>query len=178
MPQVQQESAPRELDVRPILRSGGEPFQAIMEAVNTLGPGQGLRLLAPFRPQPLFKVMANRGFDHEVREIDGGDWEVLFTPQPGAGAPVETSEDAENPQTWPDPSAHLDLTDLDPPEPMVRILAAADGLEPGEVLFALLSREPLFLFPELAKRGHQWAGNFDETGSVFRILVRVGRAKE
>lgn len=72
-----QNAAPREFDVRPILRSGGEPFQAIMEAVNALRPGQALRLLAPFRPQPLFKVMEGRGFSHEAQEIQGGDWEVL-----------------------------------------------------------------------------------------------------
>lgn len=176
MPDVSSTIAPRTLDVRPILESGGEPFQAIMEAVQALEPGQGLRLFATFRPQPLFRVMANRGFDHAASEIEGGDWEVLFTPQQAA-APVETSVDAERPETWPDPSLHLDLSDLDPPEPMVRILSAAETLEPGEVLFAVLSREPLFLFPELTKRGHQWAGNFDETGSAYRILVRAGRAK-
>ena len=60
---------------------------------------------------------------------------------------------------------------------MVRILAVAETLEPGEVLFAVLSREPIFLFPELTKRGHQWAGNFDETGSAYRILVRIGETK-
>jgi uncharacterized protein (DUF2249 family) len=169
------EITPKVLDVRPILRSGGEPFQAIMQAVQDLLPGQGLTLLATFRPQPLFRVMERRGFDHEAREIDGGDWEVMFTPKEDA-APVVTSVDAERPETWPDPSEHLDLTDLDPPEPMVRILAAAEALKPGEVLFAVLSREPLFLFPELTKRGHQWAGNFDETGSAYRILVRIGEA--
>ena len=169
------ELSPKVLDVRPILRSGGEPFQAIMQAVQDLRPGQGLTLLATFRPLPLFRVMQGRGFDHEAREIDGGDWEVLFTPQKET-APVETSVDADRPETWPDPSEHLDLTDLDPPEPMVRILAAAEALEPGEVLFAVLAREPLFLFPELTKRGHQWAGNFDEAGSAYRILVRIGEA--
>lgn len=176
MPDVSTEIVPKVLDVRPILRSGGEPFQAIMQAVQDLRPGQGLRLLATFRPQPLFRVMEGRGFDHAARKIEGGDWEVLFTPQPDA-ARVETSVDADRPEAWPDPSDHLDLTDLDPPEPMVRILAAAEALEPGEVLFAVLSREPLFLFPELTKRGHQWAGNFDETGSAYRILVRVGETK-
>ena len=169
------ELSPKVLDVRPILRSGGEPFQAIMQAVQDLRPGQGLTLLATFRPLPLFRVMQGRGFDHEAREIDGGDWEVLFTPQKET-AHVETSVDADRPETWPDPSEHLDLTDLDPPEPMVRILAAAEALEPGEVLFAVLAREPLFLFPELTKRGHQWAGNFDEAGSAYRILVRIGEA--
>ncbi|WP_439632023.1 DUF2249 domain-containing protein [Shinella sp.] len=177
MSDISNEIAPKVLDVRPILKSGGEPFQAIMDAVQGLVPGQALKLIATFRPQPLFRVMAGRGFDHEAREIDGGDWEVLFTPQSKA-APVETSVDADRPETWPDPSLHLDLADLDPPEPMVRILAAAEEIDPGDVLFALLSREPLFLFPELTKRGHQWAGNFDKTGSAYRILVRVGRAKE
>ncbi|QRM57147.1 DUF2249 domain-containing protein [Sinorhizobium sp. BG8] len=177
MSNVLPEIAPKVLDVRPMLRSGGEPFQAIMQAVQELRPGQALKLFATFRPQPLFRVMQGAGFDHEAHEIEGGDWEVIFTPQPQA-APVETSVDADRPETWPDPSEHLDLTDLDPPEPMVRILAAAEALGPGEVLFAVLSREPLFLFPELTKRGHQWAGNFDETGSAYRILVRVGEAKE
>ncbi len=168
--------APKVLDVRPILKNGGEPFQEIMQAVQGLAPGQGLTLLAPFRPQPLFRVMEGRGFDNEAREIGGGDWEVLFTPRPEV-APVVTSPDADRPETWPNPSEHLDLTDLDPPEPMVRILAVAETLEPGEVLFAVLSREPIFLFPELTKRGHQWAGNFDETGSAYRILVRIGEKK-
>ncbi len=52
----------RELDVRPMLRAGEEPFQAIMDAVGALAPGESLRLVAPFRPVPLFSVMANRGF--------------------------------------------------------------------------------------------------------------------
>ncbi|PST20623.1 DUF2249 domain-containing protein [Mesorhizobium plurifarium] len=167
---------PKELDVRPILKNGGEPFQAIMDAVDGLKPGEALRLFATFRPQPLFKVMANRGFDHEAREIAGGDWEVLFTPRETA-APVALSSDALDVEAWPDPVEHLNLTELDPPEPMVRILDAAERLESGDVLFALLSREPVFLFPELASRGHQWAGNFDETGTVFRIFVRVGKEK-
>lgn len=166
------EISPKVLDVRPILRSGGEPFQAIMQSVQDLQSGQALMLLSTFRPQPLFRVMEGRGFDHEAREIDGGDWEVLFTPK--NAAPVETSVDADRPEIWPEPSKHLDLTDLDPPEPMVRILAATETLGPGEVLFAVLAREPLFLFPELTKRGHQWAGNFDEKGSAYRILVRIG----
>lgn len=127
-----QNAAPREFDVRPILRSGGEPFQAIMEAVNALRPGQALRLLAPFRPQPLFKVMEGRGFSHEAQEIQGGDWEVLFKPN-AAGAPVEVSADADNAASWPDPVENLDLTELDPPEPMVRILAAVERLQPGRM---------------------------------------------
>ena len=177
MPDVSTEIAPKVLDVRPTLQNGGEPFQEIMQVVQGLLPGQGLKLIAPFRPQPLFRVMEGRGFVHEAREVESGRWEVLFTPLKET-ASVDTSADADAPEAWPDPSLHLDLSDLDPPEPMVRILAAAEELAEGDVLFALLSREPVFLFPELTRRGHQWAGNFDSAGTGYRMLVRVGRPKE
>lgn len=75
-----------ELDVRPILRSGGEPFGEIMGAIAGLEPGQGLRLLATFKPVPLFNVLGARGFAHEARELADGDWEVLFRPEANAAA--------------------------------------------------------------------------------------------
>ena len=68
------------VDVRETLKAGGEPFSDIMKAVADLGPGQGLKLLAIFKPVPLFAVMAGKGFSHSEREIGGGDWEVVFTP--------------------------------------------------------------------------------------------------
>ena len=71
------------LDVRDILKAGGEPLAQIMEAVEALVPGQALCLLATFRPVPLFGVMEQRGFGHSEREIGGGDWEVIFTPTSG-----------------------------------------------------------------------------------------------
>lgn len=165
---------PHELDVRPLLKSGVEPFQAIMNAVDELAPGQSLRLIAPFKPVPLFQVLERKGFTPAPREIGGGDWEVLFSPMSDTVEDVNVSLNAMSPETWPEPSNYLDCTEMDPPEPMVRILAEVENMAAGNVLFALLGREPLFLFPELEKRGHQWAGNFDETGKAYRIMIRVG----
>jgi uncharacterized protein (DUF2249 family) len=170
-----------ELDVRPILRSGGEPFQQIIQAVAALAPGQGLRLFATFKPVPLFSVLGSKGFNHEARELDGGDWEVLFRPaQQTASAPVATpaAAPAADISEWPNPAQVLDNRDLDPPEPMVRILAATEVMKEGEVLSALLCREPIFLLPELAKRGHAWRGGFEADGNTYKILVRVGAAKK
>ena len=163
----------KELDVRPILADGGEPFQAIMAAVESLAPGQGLMLFAPFRPQPLFTVMERKGFLHEVSELEGGDFEVRFMPR---AAEVVTSEDVEDTDDWPEPVRAFDFSDLDPPQPMVRILSELETMSPGEVMFAVLAREPLFLFPELTKRGHKWAGNYDTSGTAFRIMVKRGAA--
>lgn len=158
-----------DLDVRPILRAGGEPFSTIMAVLEQLKPGQCLRLFATFKPVPLFSVMAARGFTHEEEELEDGEWEVLFQPDGVARTPVAPACADE----WPEPSVHLDNRDLDPPEPMVRILAAAQKLGPGETLSALLRREPVFLFPELERRGHRWRGGFNPEGTAYELTVRV-----
>ncbi len=164
----------RELDVRPMLAAGEEPFAAIMAAAGALPPGAALRLIAPFRPVPLFQVMARKGFSAEDRQRPDGDWEVLFTPLPPAPEPGLAPGSALEAMLWPDPTRSLDLTGLSPPEPMVRILTALEAMAPGEVLFALLDREPLLLFPELATRGHEWAGNHAPDGTRYRLLARRG----
>ena len=174
---------PHELDVRPILRAGGEPFTVIMEALAGLAAGQRLRLLATFEPVPLYTVLGRKGFDHAAREIGGGDWEVIVTPasvpagsqqsQPSSSGAPGTSA-----STWPEPSRHLDNRDLDPPEPMVRTLAAVEELQPGEVLCSLLCREPVFLLPELRNRGYEWIGRFEADGTTYRLLVRKTIARE
>lgn len=168
-----------DVDVRPILRAGGEPFGEIIEAVKALKPGEGLRLLATFQPVPLLHVLGSRGFEHEMRELDDGDWEVLFSPlaAPREQANAEAPQ-AEGDSVWPEPFRFMDNRDLDPPEPMVRILAATEEMAPGEVLSALLCREPIFLLPELAKRGHAWNGSFEADGATYKLLVLIGGARD
>ena len=160
-----------DVDVRPILRRGGEPFSVIMSALERLEPGQGLRLYATFKPVPLFAVMADRGFAHSAQALDAGEWEVLFTPaetKPTASVVGKPAFD-----DWPEPAVKLDNRDLEPPEPMVRILAAAEKLGPGETLSALLRREPVFLFPQLEKRGYRWLGGFSPDGASYELTVRA-----
>lgn len=167
-----------DVDVRPTLRAGGEPFGEIMEAVNALKPGEGLRLLATFKPVPLLHVLGSKGFEHKMRELGDGDWEVLFSPS--ASARTQPQADAPGVQdggAWPEPLRDMDNRDLDPPEPMVTILAATEKMAPGEVLSALLCREPIFLLPELAKRGHAWRGGFEPDGTTYKILVRIGGSR-
>lgn len=166
-----------DLDVRPILRDGGEPFGAIMQAVAALAPGQSLRLLATFKPIPLFQVLGQRGFEPSAREIGDGDWEVIFTP---VGAPAPEPERAEPPaaaaggdDAWPEPVVELDNRELEPPEPLVRTLEGVETLEPGQTLAALLPREPVFLFEELEARGHQWRGATEPEGH-YRVVIRRG----
>ena len=153
-----------DVDVRPILRAGGEPFSVIMQAVEGLEPGQGMRLFATFKPIPLFGVLGSRGFSHEAIELNDGEWEVLFRPEETSPTPPSVDQGNAEASVWQEPSIDLDNRDLDPPEPMARILEATERLKAGEVLSALLLREPRFLFPELARRGHQWRGGLIPSG--------------
>ncbi|AJD46127.1 DUF2249 domain-containing protein [Rhizobium sp. SEMIA 4085] len=163
----------RELDVRQLLKDGGMPFQVIMETVQSLHPDESLRLRVIFEPVPLIRQLSERGYSHRSTKLAEDNWEILFTPQAAATAPATDDIDTPASDAWPEPEWNLDLTDLAPPEPMERILARLETMKPGEVLFALLAREPVFLFNELKRRGHEWAGNFDASGSTYRIMIRV-----
>jgi uncharacterized protein (DUF2249 family) len=66
------------LDARPIIKTGEESFETIMEAVRGLAEGEELVVLAPFEPVPLEGVLSSQGFAFVAEEIGGGDWQVRF----------------------------------------------------------------------------------------------------
>ena len=66
------------VDARPIIAAGGEPFDAIMAAVSTLDEGEELVVLTPFEPVPLEGVLSSQGFTYEAVELGAGDWQVTF----------------------------------------------------------------------------------------------------
>lgn len=169
---------PLELDVREELRNGGEPLPRILGTIKTLKPDQALRLRATFEPIPLYALLGRQGFAHETTHHGEGDWEILFTPgappPPPRGA-AETRKPAEGDTggAWPDPSVSLDNRGLSPPEPMMRILDALEHVAPGGVVEALNEREPMFLYPELEKRGAVIRVDRRPDGAV-RLQIRRG----
>lgn len=163
-----------EVDVRDDLRSGREPFSKIMAAVAALRPEEVLHLRATFEPVPLFSVMAKRGFTHAARRHATDDWSVWFWRAP-ATAPDADQPTAAPPADVPAPSERtvvLDVRGLEPPEPMLRTLAALEELPAGHELLQVNVRVPQFLLPLLAERGFMW--EVDEQPE--RVLVRIWRA--
>lgn len=65
----------------------------------------------------------------------------------------------------------LDLRDLPPPEPMVRILDALELLQPGQRLEAMTPYRPLPLLPMLEKLGYAWQVEDTASGHA-RLLIR------
>lgn len=152
------------LDVRADIRNGGEPFSKIMTAVAQLSPDDNLLLLAPFEPQPLFGVLTKQGFVHTSREIENGDWEILFTRSGETPAAVKTS--APGPRAVREVETEggrwieVDARGLEPPMPMVTILEALADLPDSAKLRAHTDRRPMHLYAQLEERG--FAGETEE----------------
>lgn len=173
-----------ELDVRDDLRQRREPFSKIMAAVDALGADDVLHLRATFEPVPLFRALGRQGFAHVARENGPGDWSVWFHRPAGTDAEVAPAAAhiappgaAASVASSPTPAVTdvvLDVRGLEPPEPMVRTLAALETLPDGAVLVQRNDRVPQFLLPILGERGFVY--EVDESASDA-VVVRIHRMR-
>lgn len=146
---------PHELDVRPILASGVDPLKTILQHIEQLGADEYLHLINSFEPVPLYTVLDKRGFDHNTEAI-AGTFHVHFYRRmpPAQKMPPAPAHSAEVP-----PRAKLveiDVRQLAPPEPMVRILEALPQVDEETLLLVHHHRDPLYLYEKLQARGYQW----------------------
>ena len=172
-----------EVDAREDLRAGREPFSKIMAAVQAADTGEVLWLRATFEPVPLYTVLAKRGFVHEARAEGPEDWSIWFwRPETSGGdphaaatpraEPAETEAASEAPREPATATVRLDVRGLEPPEPMVRTLAALETLSEGRTRVQINVRVPQFLLPILAERGYAW--EVDES-PADHVVVRIRR---
>lgn len=68
-----------ELDVRDLMEQGRNPLPLIVNTVDSLAPGQGLRLLTAWEPVPLYELLGNLGFEHQTQQNSAELWTVEFT---------------------------------------------------------------------------------------------------
>lgn len=68
----------KELDVRPFHARGEEPFQAIMQTVDSLEEDEAFVLLVGFEPKPLYGVLGKKGFKHHVERPEPGLYRITF----------------------------------------------------------------------------------------------------
>lgn len=158
------------LDVREDIRRGTEPFARIMAAVKALAGDQALALRVPFEPIPLYDVLGKRGFAHWTERHAADDWSVWFYRDTGPRV-----EPTAAPATPARPRSVLDVRGLEPPQPMLRVLAEIDHLGPGAELEVHHERRPMFLYPQLDERGFLHETDEPEPGLV-RIRIRRGAA--
>ena len=140
----------RDLDVRPILAKGGDPFSVITKTATSLAPGESLHLVAPFEPVPLYAVLRSMGFAsrHELRD---GAHHVWFERDGAGGLPAAKETAAAAPLQ---PPVERDVRGLEPPAPMMTILEKLVELGPGAQLLVRHHREPVLLYEKLQLRGY------------------------
>jgi uncharacterized protein (DUF2249 family) len=166
-PAAQQEPEPEwldhaniceQLDVRPYQKHGEEPFTAIMTRAAGVPVGKILSLRNTFEPVPLYDVLGKKGFQHWAVQYAPDDWEIFFykagTHPEESGVKLSTSgdqSDTEHAGAWTAPTAtiSIDVSELIPPEPMIKILEALEDLEPGSSLLVNHVRRPMHLYPRL-----------------------------
>ena len=161
------------LDVREDVRAGREPFARIMETIARLKGGERLRLLAPFEPVPLFRLLARQGFSHEAWATVSGDWEVLFS-----RSSVSVPAPEKTPSGSPSPSGgasvvEVDARGLEPPQPLVVILEALAVLPQGVTLRAHTDRRPLHLYAHIDERGCNGETEEQHDGSFVTTIRRA-----
>lgn len=158
-----------DLDVRPILGKGGDPFHVIVATAGRLGTREALHLIVGFEPTPLYAVMRSFG-RVAYTERDGDVVHVWFYPDPAAPPPPSAEELARAPLQAP---VAMDVRGLEPPRPIVAILEKLAELGPGAQLLVRHHRDPVLLYDKLRLRGYDARAERRAEGDY---LVRIAPA--
>lgn len=169
-----------DLDVRPYQERGEEPFSAIMAAIAQVPVGQVLRLRNTFDPVPLYAVLGKRGFVPRATQLGPDDWEILLlhtdqqhTPTAQASpAPAPTTPPTADQSPTPMATVTINVSDLVPPEPMVKILEAVAALPPGGTLLVQHVRRPVHLYPRLDDLGCRYETREPGPGRVELLITK------
>lgn len=163
-----------QLDVRPILEGGGEPFPAIMAAAKEVEPGERLVLEVPFEPIPLYRVLAKQGFSAWCEQLGEEHYRAHFYRQGGGKEAEIPTSAALTEADWQAYQAEVFIEEnLEPPLPMMRVLEVLATLRPGEKLLVHHVRRPVHLLARLAEEGHAYALRDLGPGRV-ELLIRKG----
>ncbi|MCS3799533.1 DUF2249 domain-containing protein [Niastella sp. OAS944] len=167
------------LDVRPVIASGKDPLNIILEQFKSLQPGQVLKLLNSFEPMPLMLLLQKQGFNSWANEINNNLVETWFycksVANVTAAAPVTKTS-----MNWDEILAKynnrlqtVDVRGLEMPLPMMTIVEALDGLVAGTALYVYHKRIPVFLLPELAQRKFVYRIKEVREGEVHLLIFNT-----
>lgn len=168
-----------DLDVRPILDGGEDPFKHIMTELEALPAGGTLRVINHFKPTPLIGILENKGY---TAIIENPEENVFYTylkrkttnvaPEVLSEKPTDFNNFDTVSQLFEGKKVEIDVRQLDMPEPMVNILAALNKLPEEHCLFVHHKKMPQFLIPELKERNFVYVTKEIEQGEVKIIILR------
>jgi uncharacterized protein (DUF2249 family) len=167
------------LDVRPVIASGNDPLNIILEKFKALQPEQVLKLLNSFEPTPLMLLLQKQGFNSWANEIGDNLVETWFyrksivvesAASPTAGSTKNWDEILTK---YTNRLQTIDVRSLEMPLPMLTILEALDGLAADTALYVYHKRIPVFLLPELAQRKCEYRIQEVREGEVHLLIYKA-----
>ncbi len=168
-----------ELDVRPVLASGKDPFGQIMERLKTILEGQTLKITNTFEPVPLINILRKQGFEVYVKALEEKLIETYFYRKVSIeNSRLETKDTqpldwTESLEKYKNQLEILDVREMEMPLPMITILETLDKLPVGKALFIHHKRVPVVLIPELIDRKFEYRMN-EISDTEVQLLIFKG----
>lgn len=170
-----------DLDVRPILEGGTDPFNAIMKKLKTLAREETLCIINTFEPIPLLNILKEKGYEFETERPESGEVRTYLTKVSEGKTDESLFKDISAPEITFDilenkfdgKLVEIDVRELEMPMPMVTILEAIEGLEDGQALYVHHKKLPQYLLPELQKRDFGFREKEIGDNDIKLIIFRI-----
>jgi len=167
-----------ELDVRPILEGGTDPFEAIMAKLKTMDESHTLLIINTFEPIPLLNILKKKGYAYETERPENGVVHTYL--EKFDGEAKEESDEAtvselsfkQVEQNFAGKMKEVDVRDLEMPMPMVTILEEIEDVAEGHALYVHHKKLPQYLIPELEDRGYKWVSDEIDESNIKLIIFK------
>lgn len=166
------------LDVRPILESGKDPFNAIMYEIKLLPESYALEVINTFEPVPLIKILKNKGYGSIVTTV-GDLIYTYFLKIENSSNHAATNESINlvsieqleaKKLSYLGKCKEIDVRNMEMPMPMITILNEIEALQKDEALYVHHKKIPQYLLPELKERNVTTLISEIEEGNV-KLLI-------
>lgn len=168
-----------EMDVRPTLAKGVDPFEAIMAKLKTMNDDETLMIINTFEPIPLLNILKKKGYSYETVRPENGvvhtylekaDGEITSDDKKTVSNDEAIFEDIE--KRFEGKMTEVDVRDLEMPMPMVTILNEIEKIEPGHALYVHHKKLPQYLIPEMEDRGYKWVSKEIDDANIKMIIFK------
>ena len=166
-----------QLDVRPVIQNGKDPFNLIINAVKQLPQGGILKLINSFEPAPLIPILTRQGFNAYVETVSDTVINTYFFKKDNTG--FSEPEKTSNTEDWQskleyykDKLVSIDVREMEMPLPMMTILEELEQLPKDKALFVYHKRIPVFLLPELKDRDFEYRINEISDADVHLLIFK------
>lgn len=170
-----------ELDVRPDLAKGKDPFSIILNAIDNLKENEILKLINTFKPVPIINVLKQKGFNAKIENPSTGLYYVYFkrtlldksTENEVVESEMGARGNFEEVFAFFGENYHeIDVRDLEMPQPMVQILENLHDLPANYCLYVHHKKIPQFLLPQLKERNFVFQSKEIDEDNIKMLIYK------